>query len=99
LKEGKKNMEKNKAWLREKMSKADVLDQMEKIKSIDKSNMLGHCTKTHEYCEDAVRLAKQVSVSYRKPQRILIAGMGGSAIGGEILRDWLQRLCPARLRK
>jgi glucose/mannose-6-phosphate isomerase len=80
LKEEKKNMEK---------SKVDVLDQLEKIKSIDKSNMLGHYVKTHKYCEDAVRLAKQVSISYGKPQRILVAGMGGSAIGGEILRDWL----------
>jgi len=76
------------------MSKTDVLDQLEKIKSIDKSNMLGHCVKTHEYCEDAVRLAEQVSVSYGKPQRILIAGMGGSAISGEILRDWLLNELP-----
>jgi glucose/mannose-6-phosphate isomerase len=74
--------------------KTDVLDQLEKIRSIDKSNMLGHCVKTHEYCEDAVRLAKQVSVSYGKPKRILVAGMGGSAIGGEILRDWLRNELP-----
>ena len=75
-------------------SKADVLNQVEKIKNVDKSNMLGHCVKTHEYCEDAVRLAKQVSVSYGKPKRILVAGMGGSAIGGEILQDWLLNELP-----
>jgi glucose/mannose-6-phosphate isomerase len=75
-------------------SKAYVLDQLEKIKNIDKSSMLGHCVKTHEYCEDAVRLAKQVSVSYGKPKRILVAGMGGSAIGGEILQDWLRNELP-----
>jgi glucose/mannose-6-phosphate isomerase len=75
-------------------SKAAVLDQLEKIRSIDKSNMLGHCVKTHEYCEDAVRLAKQVSVTYGKPERILVAGMGGSAIGGEILQDWLRNELP-----
>jgi glucose/mannose-6-phosphate isomerase len=81
----KKNMGKN---------KADVLDQLEKIKNVDKSNMLEHCVKTHEYCEDAVRLAKQISVSYGKPKRILVVGMGGSAIGGEILRDWLLNELP-----
>ncbi|RLI44131.1 bifunctional phosphoglucose/phosphomannose isomerase [Candidatus Bathyarchaeota archaeon] len=75
-------------------NKADVLDRLEKIRSIDKSNMLGHCVKTHEYCEDAVRLAKQVSVSYGKPQRILVVGMGGSAIGGELLRGWLLNELP-----
>jgi glucose/mannose-6-phosphate isomerase len=84
-KRGKKNMGKN---------KADVLDQLEKIKNVDKSNMLGHCVKTHEYCEDALRLAKQASVSYGKPKSILVAGMGGSAIGGEILRDWLRNELP-----
>jgi len=93
LKERKKNMKKSKCGC-VKMGKTDVLDQLEKIKRIDKRNMLGHCVKTHEYCEDAVRLAKQVSLSYRKPQRILVTGMGGSAIGGEILRDWLLNELP-----
>jgi len=71
------------------MSKTTVLDQLDEIRKIDKSDILGHCVKTSIYCEDAVQRARQVSVSYGKPRHIVIVGMGGSAIGGEILRDWL----------
>lgn len=72
------------------------------IRKIDKSGMLAHCLKTAEYCQDVisraekVEIPKKVSISkkrtveYKKPQNIVIAGMGGSAIGGEILRDWLR---------
>ena len=71
------------------MYKTTVLDRPEEVKKIDKSDILGHCAKTSIYCEDAVQRAKQVSVEYGKPRHIVVAGMGGSAIGGEILRDWL----------
>jgi len=71
------------------MYKATVLDRLEEIKKIDKSDILGHCIKTSVYCEDALQRAKRVSVDYGKPRHIVVAGMGGSAIGGEILRDWL----------
>jgi glucose/mannose-6-phosphate isomerase len=71
------------------MCKTTVLDQPEEVKKIDKSDILGYCAKTSIYCEDAVQRAKQVSVEYGKPRHIVVVGMGGSAIGGEILRDWL----------
>jgi len=72
-----------------KMYKTTVLDRPEEIKKVDKSDILGYCVKTSIYCEDAVQRAKKVSVGYGKPRHIVVAGMGGSAIGGEILRDWL----------
>jgi glucose/mannose-6-phosphate isomerase len=68
-----------------------LLDQPGKVKKIDKSNMLGHLMKTPDYCRDAVKRAKQVEVPEKMKQKnIIIAGMGGSAIGGEILQDWLR---------
>jgi glucose/mannose-6-phosphate isomerase len=68
-----------------------ILDQPEKIRAIDKSNMLGHCMKTGEYGQEALQLAKEIELpKKRQHQHILIAGMGGSGIGGEILRDWLR---------
>ena len=88
------------------MGKATILDQPEEIKKIDKSNMLDHCVRLPSYCEDAIKRARQVkipkqvkvskafSINYRKPRNILIAGMGGSAIGGEILRGWLRDRLP-----
>jgi len=72
-----------------------ILDQSEKVKRIDKSDMLSHLTKTPDYCRDAVNRAKQVKVPEKvKPKNIVIAGMGGSAIGGEILQDWLRDKLP-----
>lgn len=70
---------------------ATILDQPKKIKEIDKSNMLRHCMKTADYCQKAVQLAMQIKLPKKvKPQHIMILGMGGSGIGGEILRDWLR---------
>ena len=68
----------------------NILDQPEKFKKIDKSDMLNHLMKTPDYCRDAINRAKQVKVPEKiKPKNIVIAGMGGSAIGGEIFKDWL----------
>ena len=72
-----------------------LLDQPIKVKKIDKSDMLGHLTKTPDHCLDAVNRARQVKVPEKvKPKNIIIAGMGGSAIGGEILQDWLREELP-----
>jgi len=72
-----------------------ILDQPEKVKKIDKSDMLSHLMKTPDYCRDAVKLAKQAKVPENvEPKNIIIAGMGGSAIGGEILQDWLRDELP-----
>jgi len=72
-----------------------LLDQPEKVKKIDKSDMLSHLMKTPDYCRDAVNRARQVKVPEKvKPKNIVIAGMGGSAIGGEILQDWLREELP-----
>lgn len=68
-----------------------ILDQPKKTKEIDKSDMLSHCTKTAHYCQEAVQLGMQTRLPKKvQPRHILIAGMGGSGIGGEILRDWLR---------
>jgi len=88
------------------MRKVAILDQPREIRNIDKSDMLGHCVKTPTYCRDAIQRAEQIeiprkvkisekaSISYKKPNNILVAGMGGSAVGGEILHDWLRDELP-----
>ncbi len=84
------------------MRGATILDEHEEVRRIDKSDMLGLCMKAPKYCEDAIQRAKKVkipthvylsekaSIKYGKPRHVIIAGMGGSAIGGEILQDWLR---------
>jgi glucose/mannose-6-phosphate isomerase len=72
-----------------------ILDQPGRVKKIDKSNMLDHLMKTSDYCREAIDRAKQVRLPKKvKPKNALIAGMGGSAIGGEILQDWLRDELP-----
>ena len=73
----------------------NVLDKQDRIKEVDRSNMLGNMLETPDYCRDAIKRAKQVDVPESvNPKNIVLVGMGGSAIGGEILRDWLRDTLP-----
>jgi glucose/mannose-6-phosphate isomerase len=75
-----------------------ILENQERIKEVDKSGMLGHLVKTPDYCRDAIRRTEQTTVPTKvKPKNIVIVGMGGSAIGGEILQDWLRDELPIPL--
>lgn len=65
----------------------EILDDVEEIRRIDKSGMLAYCTRASEHYREASRLAEAVRVSYPTPKTIIAAGMGGSAIGGELLKD------------
>ena len=67
---------------------ASVLDDMGKIRKIDKSNMLGFCVDAAEHYRKAAKIAEKISLRYSKPENIVVAAMGGSAIGGELLKDW-----------
>ncbi|MCW4017000.1 MAG: bifunctional phosphoglucose/phosphomannose isomerase [Candidatus Bathyarchaeota archaeon] len=68
-----------------------VLDKANKIEEIDKSNMLNDLVNTPNYCLDAMQRANQVNVPKGlNPKNVVLVGMGGSAIGGEILKDWLR---------
>ena len=67
----------------------DVLDDLEGIRSIDTHDMLGFIRNFPEQIEEAIEIAKPVEIDGFKPQNIVIAGVGGSAIGGDILASWL----------
>jgi len=70
------------------LQKRKILDNLSDIKRIDKSNMLSFCVEAPKHYEKAAKLAKTLSINYPKPKAIIVAGMGGSAIGGELLKDW-----------
>jgi glucose/mannose-6-phosphate isomerase len=84
------------------MSETLFLDTLEEMKKIDKSGMLDICLKLPEHCRNAikraketqlpnrVKISKKTTIEYKFPKNIIIVGVGGSAIGGEILRDWLR---------
>ena len=70
------------------MTRLESVDDPREIRRIDKSNMLSFCVEAPEHYAQAAKLAKTFSVDYPKPDTIVVAGMGGSGIGGELLRDW-----------
>ena len=65
-----------------------ILDNPGEISRIDKSDMLSFCVQAPKHYQEAAKLAEAVSINYSKPHMIIVAGMGGSAIGGELLKDW-----------
>ena len=65
-----------------------ILDKIEKIKAVDKSNMLNFCLDSAKLYDKAAKLAQKIQVNYPKPDNIIVAGMGGSGIGGDLLKDW-----------
>lgn len=67
---------------------ASILDSIEGIKKVDKSDMLSFCAAAPKHYSEAIKIAKNISIDYPKPQIIIVAGMGGSGIGGELLKDW-----------
>jgi glucose/mannose-6-phosphate isomerase len=50
--------------------------------------MLSFYLDTYRHYDKAAKLADVVSISYRRPRVIIVAGMGGSAIGGDLMKDW-----------
>jgi glucose/mannose-6-phosphate isomerase len=70
------------------MPRPRILEDLDQIKKIDKNNMLSFCAEAPKHYEEAAKLAEAVSIGYPRPQNVVMAGMGGSAIGGELLKDW-----------
>ena len=66
---------------------ASILDDQEEVKKIDSDNMLSFCVGAAEHYQKARILAEKISLPFKMPKNLIIAGMGGSGIGGEILKD------------
>ena len=65
-----------------------LLDDIEKIRSVDKSGMIDYYVEAPKHYRAAAELAQKIKTNYPIPNNIIIAGMGGSAIGGDLLKDW-----------
>ncbi|MCW4054198.1 MAG: bifunctional phosphoglucose/phosphomannose isomerase [Candidatus Bathyarchaeota archaeon] len=65
-----------------------VLNDVDKISDVDRSNMLEFCVDAARLYREAVEVAEKISLNYSNFENIIVAGMGGSAIGGEMLKDW-----------
>ncbi len=64
-----------------------MLDNLVQIQNLDKGNILGSIEHLPEQIEDAWKAIKALKIpeDYLNAQNIIIAGMGGSALGGRIV--------------
>ncbi len=60
---------------------------MERIRKVDGAGMLAELLRFPERCEEALSLRPRVG--RKRVKGVVLAGMGGSAIAGDLLRDWL----------
>jgi glucose/mannose-6-phosphate isomerase len=65
-----------------------LLDNIERINTVDKSGMLNFSVNAAKHYREAAKYAERIIVDYPKPGNIVVAGLGGSAIGGDLLKDW-----------
>src|SRR5271157_4579424 len=70
---------------------SSVLDDLERIRSVDRSSMINFCVDAAKLYREASTLADRIQVNYPKPENVIIAGMGGSGIGGDLLKDWAKK--------
>lgn len=66
-----------------------VLDNINEIKKIDSKNMLGSLQLLANQAEQIIQTGKKITIpsSYSKVRNLVIVGMGGSALGGNILKS------------
>jgi glucose/mannose-6-phosphate isomerase len=69
------------------------LDDLEYMRKLDKSNMLQFLRRFPEGCRRAIEITKKADLSSladRTFSSVVFVGMGGSAIGGQLISDWLR---------
>ena len=65
-----------------------LLDNIGNIRAVDKSGMIDFCIEAPKHYRLAAAMAEEIKATYPVPDNIIVVGMGGSAIGGELLKDW-----------
>lgn len=75
------------------------LDDLNFIRSVDRDNMLLHIDAFADQLENAWQLAQSQPLpeTHRHPRQIVLCGMGGSAIGGDLAAALISRTSPAPL--
>jgi glucose/mannose-6-phosphate isomerase len=75
------------------------LDDRDRILSVDRQGMLAHIDVLPDQLEQAWRLAQTLPLpdTHRRPRQIVLAGMGGSAIGGDLIAALIVSTSPVPL--
>ncbi|TEU15776.1 MAG: bifunctional phosphoglucose/phosphomannose isomerase [Anaerolineales bacterium] len=75
------------------------LDKPHLFREADPQDMLARISELPQQCRDAWANAQSLPLpaEYRQAKAVVILGMGGSAIGGDLLRTLLESECPVPL--
>ncbi|MEW5747878.1 MAG: bifunctional phosphoglucose/phosphomannose isomerase [Candidatus Thermoplasmatota archaeon] len=66
-----------------------MLDDVKRMASVDSRDMLGAVESMSEHLAEGVRRGRKAGPPKCSPDSVVVCGMGGSAIGGDVLRAWL----------
>lgn len=70
----------------------EKLDNLKVIEFVDKSKMLNLQTGFFQQCQEAKQISENFKIGsfYGKVNKMVISGMGGSAVGGDLLKTYLR---------
>jgi glucose/mannose-6-phosphate isomerase len=71
-----------------------MLNELEEIKTVDKNNLIEIYLNFPDHIEEAIKIGESAELdeailNFPELSNIVISGIGGSAIGGDILNSWL----------
>jgi len=66
-----------------------MLDAKDAIKSLDRKDMFGAIEEMPKHLAEGLRRGKMSGLPRFSPRNVFVCGMGGSAIGGDLLAEWL----------
>ncbi len=67
-----------------------MLDTPDAIRSLDSRDMLGMIEQMSKHLAEGVKRGRMAGIPRYRPSNVVVCGMGGSAIGGDLLSEWLR---------
>src|SRR4030042_1178618 len=68
---------------------ATMLDSIETVKSADRKDMLGTIEEMPKHLSEGLRRGRMSGLPRFDPKEVIVCGMGGSAIGGDLMAEWM----------
>lgn len=69
--------------------KQRMLDSKETLRSVDKKDMMSSLEQMPKHLSEGLKRGTMTGLPKFMPRNIFVCGMGGSAIGGDLLCEWL----------
>jgi glucose/mannose-6-phosphate isomerase len=66
-----------------------MLDSKETVKTYDRKDMLGAIEQMPKHLSEGLRRGRMSGLPRFVPKEVVLCGMGGSAIGGDLLAEWM----------